>query len=116
MEMFSSGLELGHNGDPGRDQNADCWGQQNLAHHNPFAPQRKSYLPRTREKEKTLCAPRGPQKVLVVELLLLYPMYRMPLTWNTVLTAHRTDLKRATYSPFDCPHPTTQQTRTSTCE
>jgi hypothetical protein len=70
---------------------------------NPFARQRKSTCRDRTKRKKTLCAPREPQKVLVVELLLLYPMYRMPPTWNTVLTASSDHLKQATYSPFELP-------------
>jgi hypothetical protein len=80
LEMFKSGRERGHSaGIPDLDQKADCWGPQNLAHHLILSHVNASLACREREKEKTLCAPRGPQKVLVVELLLLYPMYRMPL-------------------------------------
>jgi hypothetical protein len=46
-----------------------------------------------RQKEKTLCAPREPQKVLVVELILLYPMCRM-FYENIVLTASPDHLGR----------------------
>jgi hypothetical protein len=46
---------------------------------HPFAHQRKSKLMAVRQKKKTLCAPREPQKVLVVELVLLNPMGRMLL-------------------------------------
>jgi hypothetical protein len=40
---------------------------------NPFACQRKCDLQRSRKKEKTLCAPHEPQKVLVVELVSALP-------------------------------------------
>jgi hypothetical protein len=37
-----------------------------------------------RAKKKTLCAPREPQKVLVVRAGLLYPMRRMPYLGHRV--------------------------------
>ena len=39
----------------------------------PFARRRKRDLRRQAQKEKTLCAPREPQKVLVVELIVAPP-------------------------------------------
>jgi hypothetical protein len=49
-------------------------------------------------KKKTLCVPREPQKVLVVELFCSSRRAEYS-TSSTVLTAHRT-IKEATYSPF----------------
>ena len=90
--MFRSGLERGHNeAIPAGIKTPDCWGQQNLAHHLILSHVNASLTCRDRAKrKKTLCAPREPQKVLVVELLLLYPMYRMPLRGTPCCRPHRT--------------------------
>ncbi len=52
--MFRSGLERGHNeAIPAGIKTADCWGQQNLAHHLILSHVNASLdLPRSREKEK----------------------------------------------------------------
>ena len=69
--MFRSGLERGHNeAIPAVIKTPDYWGKQNLAHHLILSHVNASLTCRDRAKrKKTLCAPREPQKVLVVELL-----------------------------------------------
>ena len=51
--MLKPGLERGDNeAIPAVIETPDYWGKQNLAHHLILSHVNKSYLPRTREKEK----------------------------------------------------------------
>src|SRR6185295_5710000 len=63
-------------------------------------------------KGKTFCAPREPQKVLVSELDVLFPMHRVP-TSGTVLTASSNPLKVGDLLPFRGWHSTTGKTASS---
>ena len=79
--MFRSGRERGHSaGIPAGIKRPTVGDRRTSQHHVILSHVNASLACRERAKrKKTPCAPRGPQKVLVVELLLLYPMYRMPL-------------------------------------
>lgn len=63
-----------------------------------------------RAKEKTFCAPREPQKVLVVERV-----FALPDGPDAPCLGHRVDgltgpLMQETYSPFDCNYSTSDRT------
>ena len=81
---------------------------------NPFAPPRKSYLARSREKEKDPLRAAWAAKGLGRRATLALP--DVP---DAPYVEHRVGgfigpLKQATYSPFDYRHSTTEQTKTST--
>lgn len=112
--MFRSGLEWGHNAARPAGIKRQTVGDSRTSHTIESFRTSTQVLPRSREKEKDPLRAAWAAKGLGRRATLLYPMYRMPPTGNTVLTASSDHLKQATYSPFDCRHSTTEQAKSST--